>query len=57
MHLEQNGVGKRSQAGLNLSEDIDSSTKGSCAILSGDLVAHIWKAKGVMEQLRTDVFS
>ena len=34
-----NGVGKRSQAGLSLLEDIDSSTRGFCAILSGDLVA------------------
>ena len=32
-----NGVGKRSQAGL---EDIDTSTRGFCAILSWDLVAH-----------------
>ena len=28
------------QAGLNLLEDIDSSTRGFCAILSSDLVAH-----------------
>ena len=34
-----NGVGKRSQAGLSLLEDIDSSTRGFCAILSRDLVA------------------
>ena len=34
-----NGIGKRSQAGLNLLEDIDSSTRGFCAILSKDLVA------------------
>ena len=34
-----NGVGKRSQAGLSLLEDIDSSTIGFCAILSRDLVA------------------
>ena len=33
-----NGVGKRSQAGLSLLEDIDSSTTGFCAILSRDLV-------------------
>ena len=30
--------GKRSQAGLSLLCDIDSSTSGFCAILSGDLV-------------------
>ena len=34
------GVGKWSQAGLSLLDDIDSSTRGFCAILSGDLVAH-----------------
>ena len=41
-HLKttDNGVGKRSQAGLSLLEDIDSSARGFCAILSGDLVAH-----------------
>ena len=33
------GVGKRSQAGLSLLRDIDSSTRGFCAILSRDLVA------------------
>ena len=32
------GNGKRSQAGLSLLEDIDSSTRGFCAILSRDLV-------------------
>ena len=57
-----NGVGKRSQAGLSLLEDIDSPTRGLCAILSRDLVAqeesilHIWKAIGVMQQLSADVF-
>ena len=35
-----NGVGKRSHAGLSLLNDIDSSTRGFCAILSRDLVAH-----------------
>ena len=34
-----NGVGKRSQTGLKLLEDIDSSTRGFCAFLSRDLVA------------------
>ena len=34
-----NGIGKRSQAGLSLLQDIDSSTRGFCAILSRDLVA------------------
>ena len=34
-----NGVGKRSQAGLSLLHDIDSSTSGFCAILFRDLVA------------------
>ena len=34
-----NGVGKPSQAGLSLLEDIDSSTRGFCAILSRDLIA------------------
>ena len=33
------GVGKRSQAGLSLLRDIDSPTRGFCAILSRDLVA------------------
>ena len=33
------GVGKRSQAGLSLLRDIDSLTRGFCAILSRDLVA------------------
>ena len=52
------GAGKRSQAKLSLLEDIDSSTRGFCAILSRDLLAHeksilhIWKASGVMEQLK-----
>ena len=35
-----NGFGKRSQPGLVLLEDIDSSTRGFCAILSRDLDAH-----------------
>ena len=36
-----NGVGRRSQAGLSLLEDIDSSTGGLIrAVLSRDLVAH-----------------
>ena len=34
------GIGKRSQVGLSLLEDIGSSTSGFCAILSGDLDAH-----------------
>ena len=34
-----NGVGKRSQAGLSLLCNTDSSTSGFCAILSRDLVA------------------
>ena len=34
-----NGIGKWSQAGLSLLENIDSSTRGFCAILSRDLVA------------------
>ena len=34
-----NGVGKRSQAGLSRWEDIVSPTRGFCAILSRDLVA------------------
>ena len=33
------GVGKRSHAGLILLGDIDSFTRGFCAILSGDLIA------------------
>ena len=33
------GVGKWSHAGLSLSDDIDSSARGFCAILSTDLVA------------------
>ena len=35
-----NGVGKRSHAGLSLLDDIDSSTGVFCAILFGNLVSH-----------------
>ena len=35
-----NGIGKRSYAGLSVLEDIDFFTRGFCAILSRDLVAH-----------------
>ena len=34
------GVGKRSHAGLSPLNDMDSSTKGFCAILSGNLVVY-----------------
>ena len=34
-----NGVEKRSQAGLSLLDDMNSSARGFCAVLSGDLVA------------------
>ena len=33
------GIGKRSQAGLSLLDEIDALTRGFCAILSGDWVA------------------
>ena len=36
----RDSVGNRSQAGLSLLDNIDSSTRGFCAVLSGDLVAH-----------------
>ena len=39
LRTTDNDVGKRSQAGLSLWEDIDSSTRVFCAVLSGDLVA------------------
>ena len=38
LRTTDNDLGKRSIAGLSLLHDIDSSTRGFCAILSGDLV-------------------
>ena len=38
--IADKSIGKWSHARLSLLEDIDSSTRGFCAILSGDLVAH-----------------
>ena len=35
-----NSVGKQSQAGLSLLDDIDSSARGFCAVLSGDMFLH-----------------
>ena len=37
----ESGVGKRSQAGLSLLDEIHASTRGFCAILSRDLVAQV----------------